>query len=541
MAQTSKGIPLMDLNDVADITQVNKGFNKIDELLTEHENKKIVSEDGVHGFRFNAENEEFEKKNDKGQWESIGGVGSATATLSPVKNIRLTPSKGKINIAWEDPEDNTWAGTKLLYKIGSYPQNPKDGTLVVDNKTKNQYKEQGIDVNALTDGTKYYFMFFPYDTKNKYSLNIENRVTGTPQNFKIMTVKIDQNDPNPETSVTYHDDAVGMTPGSDEWDEFFGYFPCLLKNGKIFKKLNPRDRTKFEDNTPADISTGEAGDVMIAFPRKQFKITTNENNVITISMSDNLEPLEGFQMYAHYLGNELKDFFYIGTYLGSLDGGKLKSLANKNIQSAKYDNSRQYAFNNGRGYGNMGFYQITFIQIMFILKYRKLNSTQIIAPGYNPDEYFSVTGGTEQAPISAGNFKQYKRILLFGIEDFWGAGYAWLDGIYADGQNLKVTQNTSFALSSSESGYLWKNLGNYGNSRSGFLSSVLGSSDTGFLGKNYEGSLTTYYCSHSYYQPVNNEVRLTLFGDRRNETGIFLISLDHDRDSTTAFMRLMYL
>ena len=58
----------------------------------------------------------------------------------------------------------------------------------------------------------------------------------TVQRYKTMTIKIDQSNSNPETCCTYADDAVGMLPGSYEWDEWFGEYPCLLGGG--LKKLN---------------------------------------------------------------------------------------------------------------------------------------------------------------------------------------------------------------------------------------------------------------------------------------------------------------
>ena len=42
--------------------------------------------------------------------------------------------------------------------------------------------------------------------------------------YRIMTVKIDQNNPDPETCCTYADDAVNMIPGSSDWDDFFGHY-----------------------------------------------------------------------------------------------------------------------------------------------------------------------------------------------------------------------------------------------------------------------------------------------------------------------------
>ena len=48
---------------------------------------------------------------------------------------------GQLTIRWTDPNDieiegtvvSTWAGTKLVRKVGSYPTSPSDGVMLVDN------------------------------------------------------------------------------------------------------------------------------------------------------------------------------------------------------------------------------------------------------------------------------------------------------------------------------------------------------------------------------------------------------------------------
>ncbi len=55
--------------------------------------------------------------------------------------------------------------------------------------------------------------------------------------YKTYGVKIDTTNSNPETSVTYTDDAIGMIPGnSADWNEsdlFKNIKPCLLKSGVV--------------------------------------------------------------------------------------------------------------------------------------------------------------------------------------------------------------------------------------------------------------------------------------------------------------------
>lgn len=505
MAETKKGIPLMSLNDVADITQVNKGFNKIDELIENHENEKITNTNGVHGLRYNQEDEELEFLNESNEWESLAGLGSGTANISPVKNIKIIKGNGNLKISFQDPDDVTWGGTKLVYKLGSYPQNPKDGTLVVDNKVKNQYKDEGININALTNGSKYYFMFFPYDNKNKYSFDVANRVTGTPQSFRVMTLKIDQNNSNPETCCTYHDDAVGMTPGSEEWDDFFGHYPCLLKGTTEVGRLKRDDFTKFEDGTDADITTGNSGNVMICFPLRLIDISTH-NNITTIKITDNLNHNDfndRMQRVPFIYNNKIYKKIYYGAYKASLDNSnKFMSISGVNIKhNYTTAQAREAVKKNGETYNLATFYAFSYIQLLFLFKYKTLDSAPFLNNlNHNSSLYYEKTGGTEKKGmdyVEKNELKYQVHSKLFGIEDIIGHHNCFIEGLLGFGSN---TPNKAYYIGT----------GNFNDTGSGYFvvdshfipqaaiteyfKNVLGNLYGFFMPKPpLEGSSSTYY------------------------------------------------
>lgn len=178
-------------------------------------------------------------------------------------------------------------------------------TVLVDNQTLDAFKTTGYEINNLVNGQTYYFALFPYADTGATNINEANRVAGTPQPYKKMTAIIDLSNSNPATCVTYADDAVGMTAGDSAWDEFFGHYPVLLKNGVEVGKLNPNNFDQFEDGTTADISSGNAGDAMIAFPRRGLTITTSGTK-ITISMTDDPDNAD-FEYNAHTRGTTPKD------------------------------------------------------------------------------------------------------------------------------------------------------------------------------------------------------------------------------------------
>lgn len=108
---------------------------------------------------------------------SIGGGSEEGFPPGDVTIISTTVNDGQVLIKWSDPEDtiingstiSTWAGTILVRKQGSYPSSIEDGTVVVDNTTKNAYRDTWYKDMGLTNNMEYYYRFFPYSTEGVYN------------------------------------------------------------------------------------------------------------------------------------------------------------------------------------------------------------------------------------------------------------------------------------------------------------------------------------------------------------------------------------
>ena len=123
------------------------------------------------------------------------GGGGATITPKPTVNPQIKNDDGKVIITWEDPTNtviegstfSTWAGTKLVMKESGYPTSSDDGTLLVDNTTRDKYKTTGFTKTGLTNDKVYYFALFPYSTDGVYNYDSGNRLLGEPTELKIVT------------------------------------------------------------------------------------------------------------------------------------------------------------------------------------------------------------------------------------------------------------------------------------------------------------------------------------------------------------------
>jgi hypothetical protein len=139
-----------------------------------------------------------------------------TATPNPVKTGDVSSIKvaaqlnGRVQLNWTDPAATvisdgitlaTWASTKVVYKTGSYPTSPEDGTLVVNSTTRNAYSSSPLTVTGLTNGTTYYFAFFPISTEGTVNTNTSSRITAVPNRVKITT------EPSQSGTLTYNGSA----------------------------------------------------------------------------------------------------------------------------------------------------------------------------------------------------------------------------------------------------------------------------------------------------------------------------------------------
>lgn len=482
--------------------------------LEAHTNSIVSSKTGVHGMRYF--NDTLQVQNEDNEWVDIetGGSGGGSG-IAPnnVSDINLKTGNTKLTISWSDPSDtiiegqtlSTWKGTKLIQKVGSFPENPKDGTLLLDNQTRDKYKTSGFEITGLTNGETYYFALFPYSDTGATNLNTANRISGTPQPYRTMTAVIDLTNSNPLSAVTYADDAAGMTKGSADWDDFFGHYPCMLNNGVEGVKLNPDNFAKDVDGNNVDITSGSAGDVMIAFPRRGLKISTS-GSVVTISMTDDPDA-EGFEYNAHTRGSTAKDVFYLGAYKGYESSSKLRSLSGKTITASKTIGAfRTSAQANGSGYEQSGFYQLIFRQAMYVLKYKNLDSQSTIGQGYVKSTHSAAiaTGGSEAYGMDSEIIRsstpsymtdQEHHVKLFGLEDFWGNIWEWIDGLVTNSTRNILTANSSF--NDSGSGYTDNGQGASADI-GGYMNKVQGGTKTGFIAKEVSGSASTYYTDYGY-------------------------------------------
>lgn len=315
-------------------------------------------------------------------------------------------------------------------------------------------------------------------------------------------VKIDKSNSNPESAVEYTDGAAGLTPSSGNggsfipgsWSDKYPFNkirPCLVKNGAVVGYLNPDNYAQFEDGTAADITSGAAGDVMVEIPIFYYKISHNDTHTfVQISSA----PLDGFTDKAFRYNGELTDAFYAGAYSGYVDSSnKLRSLSGKTPTGSKTIGAfRTAAHANGDGYEQLNFYKLTALQILYLIRYKSLNSQAALGQGYTGGSAAAQTGATDAKGMNYGDTSTTGRVKCNGIEDFFGNIFQWVDGYKATSTTMVKTADGNF--NDNANGYEEHpcTVPNNG----GYLKDVVGDNELAFTPKTFSGSSSTYYADY---------------------------------------------
>ena len=426
-------------------------------------------------------------------------------TTSSCENIKAYGGNGYVDLYWEDPParevregiEIIWKETVIRYKEGSAPISIDDGILCGTSTTRNEYLSTPFRIEGLTNEKIYYFSIFPKNTSNITNASVMQIVSSKPKDYSIYTVKIDQTNSNPLNCCTYADDAEGMVKGSSLWDDIFGYKPCIMKDGEVVGYLNPDDFTKYEDGSDAPI-TDTSYDVMIEFPRMGLNITTS-GDIISVSLT-NAPNDSNFEYRAHKRGDLQKDYFYLGAYSATGSSSKLGSNSGSlPLVSTSLTGFINYAHNRGSGYEVMAFYQWTYVQALYVLKYGNLNSQQALGYGYVGGSVAQTTGATNTKGMNYGNTSsQTDRVKLFGLEDLWGNVFQWLSGLYCTSNYELLTTTDNFGTSTSSSSWEYTTSSGVTSDIGGYITKVQGTNGGGFVVKVVNGSATTFFSDYGY-------------------------------------------
>ena len=361
---------------------------------------------------------------------------------------------------------------------------------------------------------------------------------------KTMSVILDLSNDDPTSWATYADDAVGMTAGSADWDEFFGHYPCILDNGTELGNLKKSDFSKYDDNSAAPITT-LGKDVMIAYPRRGIKFEYLSATSLKISMTTKNNET-GYSYKAHTYKGSACDKFYLAAYKGKVDSGNLYSVSGQTpTASMTIGDFRTAARARGTGYEQSAYYQLIFRQVMYALKYKCQNAQIAIGRGFvdGNSAIYGNTGYTNDKGMDWGESTGKYPMKLFGLEDFYGNIYEFIDGIFSNSNRQLLASDGGY--NDTGTGYETVSSATASSNWSGYMRYPVGNNGAGFaplVSNADKGSETTYFCDYA----TVNAGRLGGFGGKWNDVGdagVFRLSVGRAASSADAYYgaRLMYM
>jgi len=374
---------------------------------------------------------------------SGGGGGASGGGIPPsiCKNLTVKKNGTSVSLKWQDSGNTildkqylcTWAGTKIVKKLGSYPTSEIDGTVVVNNTVNNQYLTTAFVDTIPNASDDYKYAAFPYSTNGVYCYNEKNKFTEAI----IYELTINPNDSNPDTRVAY---PAGCTNASftpeymnfgngfvyGDWElAFFQPTPVMLNyDATEAYTLYKKDfRYKADKVTLSDVSNiNFAGNCMIAWEQTWIKYVM-DGSLFHVYVS-NKQVDSSYNCFTHYNKNGvLLDRIYTHAFQPALVNGKLRSIAGQTILTGSTGTAEIAAAQaNGNAWYLMDYGEFLMQQVLFMLVTKSTNFETKIGKGRDSSNANPTTGEGLSTGMdwgtSATGFVKFMGV-EFPISNYW--------------------------------------------------------------------------------------------------------------------------
>ena len=190
---------------------------------------------------------------------------------------------------------------------------------------------------------------------------------------------------------------------------------------------------------------------------------------------------------------------------------------------------------NGENYSIMNYGQFVALQCLYLIKYGNLNSQVALGKGLTEADNSVSMGGTIDKGMYYGSSTNGLQQMKFaGIEDLWGNAHEWCKGFETDDVlTYTITYgNETITVSSGHEEYPLV---------IGYISKVLGNTESGFAATEVEGDETTYYTDETGLFP-HGALSIGANYNTGASGGIFFLGIyDVDETAERFGARLTYL
>lgn len=382
-------------------------------------------------------------------------------------------------------------------------------------------------------------------------------IDGKFAGIKRYGVKINKNDSNPATRITYLYDAVGMTPAKmdfangtfdyGDWADIWfvkDNYPCMLKyDGMEDYKLNPNDYSLKADGTESDVANEDyTGNAMSAIPLvwiSQYEFGGYEYIILC-----NVRYDESYHAYAHTRTNgTIMNVKYISMFPGWYDGVRLRSLSGKQPMCSKTAN-QEISFasaNNQDGadiWRTRSWADRNLINCLLTVIGKSDGSQTVFGQGrtsgyvedasVDPYHGVQVTGTLNDKGQFFGYSTTTQDVTVFHIEGWWGNIWDRIVGCISDHGKIKVKMTPPYNLTGA--GYIDTGI-SFPKTENGYVSGYAKTTkmaDYGRITTGIGGSASTYLCD--YFHQYQKAVTIALCGGACSDganCGAWYLSLNY--------------
>ena len=423
-------------------------------------------------------------------------------------------------------------GIKFVRKLGSEPIDENDGTLVLDYKRRyfsnynhTSYLDKDLDANT---GEHWYYKAFPYSTNGIIANSSANVASAICKDYYLYGFKLDQNESDPASMITYLEDcdnayyeSAYMDYNADifrygDWEDAWfirNLKPCMLKyDGTVDYVLNKNEYSLKTNGTNSDISnTSYQGNAMIGFPKVYWKIVDNGDDTANIYFC-NKKVDDDFVCWSHIdnNGNEI-DYCYMPIYNGYSDGTRLRSLSGKipiysQTPTVEFSAAKANNLTNEIIWNVALFSDRQLINLLLLLIGKSTDTQTVFGNGYITADATETnnprinTGTMDSKGLFWGSNAMTSGVKVFGMENYWGNQWQRIAGYINDKgvQKIKLTYgqfdgSTVDGYNINGDGYIELSEYDVSDIQTAQYISKMNLFSFGLLPKSTKGSSTTYF------------------------------------------------
>lgn len=313
--------------------------------------------------------------------------------------------------------------------------------------------------------------------------------TGIEGLNKRTKIRIDQTITDPEAMITRIVDLGGIEAIRANSHRYTGKF---ANNVMTLKQLDDNNSTVYADGTMADLTT-IGTDVWMKLPQFHWKCSQYATDVWDFEVVYGAKPDDTYKTWD---GNDL-----IGAYEAYNSSSNLYSVSYKistyNVSQADF---KTYARARGEGFSLVKWKHHCIMAMLYYTMYNNTDCQNNIGKGTNSSG--KKTGTTNSLGMSdtiSGGTGDSNSINFWGLENWWGNRYEWMDNIVVDARVWKVTEDDGTVRQAGtgcySSGYITKLL--FGENIDLIPTAVNGSSKTGFCDYYIQPSDISYVARRS--------------------------------------------